>query len=118
VRFGVIGAVSTVVSLAIFLLLRNDLGAIAANAVAVLATFVGNTWANARYTGHRTRPRWLAAIAVLVGALALTSVSLLAVEAIGAGRGWEIAVLLCTWALSGLLRLATVRSWSRAEAVA
>lgn len=115
VRFGLIGLASTAVSLTIFLLLHDALGAVAANAVAVLSTFVANTWANARYTGHRARPRWLAATGLILLALALTSVGLLAVGALGGGLGWELAVLLCTWTLAGALRLAAIRSWSRAE---
>ena len=46
--FGLIGAASTLVSLVLFLLLRAPLGPIGANFVAVSATFLANTWANAR----------------------------------------------------------------------
>jgi len=48
VTFGLIGGLSTVVSVALFLALRGTIGSVAANAVAVSATFVVNTWANAR----------------------------------------------------------------------
>ena len=37
----------------------TPVGAVAANAIAVTATFVANTWANARFTAHRAEPNWL-----------------------------------------------------------
>ena len=49
--------VSTAVSLVLFLLLRGALGPVGANAVAVSATFVANTWANARFTPARRAGR-------------------------------------------------------------
>ena len=52
----VVAVASTLVSLALFLLLRGPLGAVAANAVAVSATFLANTWANARITQRVARP--------------------------------------------------------------
>src|SRR4029079_9882165 len=64
VRFATIGAVSTVVSLVLFLLTRSALGAVGANARDVSAPFVGNTWANARFTTGTRRPQWRVAGAV------------------------------------------------------
>ena len=92
----------------------NALGAVGANAIAVTATFVANTWANARFTARRrTSPTGLGALAVYVGALALTSVALLLVGAAGGGFGAELAVLIATWTLAAFARLALVSSWSR-----
>ncbi len=113
VLFGLIGAVSTCVSLLLFLMFRAPLGAVVANAIAVTATFVANTWANARFTAHRAEPNWLGALTVYAGALALTSVALLLVGAAGGGLGVELAVLLSTWTLAAVARLALVSSWSR-----
>jgi len=112
VLFGLIGAVSTCVSLLLFLALRAPLGAVVANAIAVTATFVANTWANARFTAHRAEPNWLGAMALYAGALALTSVALLLVGAAGGGLAAELAVLLSTWTLAAIARLALVSSWS------
>ena len=58
VDFGVIGAVSTFASLLIFLVCHGAMGAIAANTLAVTATFTANTWLNARFTYRAARPRW------------------------------------------------------------
>jgi glycosyltransferase involved in cell wall biosynthesis len=113
VLFGLIGLVSTAVSLVLFLLLRNTLGVVAANAVAVTATFVGNTWANARFTARRSAPNWLGAVALYAGSLCLTSVALLLVDAGGGGVAAQIAVLAATWMLAAVARLVVVSSWSR-----
>ncbi len=60
VSFASIGTASTAVSLALFLSTRATIGPIAANLVAVTATFVANAWANAALHG--------AAAATVVGA--------------------------------------------------
>ncbi len=82
------------------------------NAIAVTATFAANTWANARFTAHRAEPNWLGALGVYAGALVLTSVALLLVGAAGGGLGVELVVLLSTWTLAAIVRLALVSSWS------
>ncbi|MDG1786118.1 MAG: bifunctional glycosyltransferase family 2/GtrA family protein, partial [Ilumatobacter sp.] len=53
VSFVVIGVVSTLISLAIFLALRDEIGAPWANAVGFTATAIGNNWANRRWTFDR-----------------------------------------------------------------
>ncbi|MFN8034696.1 MAG: glycosyltransferase [Acidimicrobiia bacterium] len=112
VTFGIVGLVSTVISLAVFLLTRSALGAIGANALAVSTTFVANTWAHARYSAHRARPGWSAAFALYAVSLLLTSGALALVAAFGGGPGAEIVALVVTWNLAGVGRLALVRSWS------
>jgi len=104
VTFGLIGALSTIASLVLFLLLRNPFGAIAANGIAVTATFAANTWLNARFTCRADRPRWKRAIAIYVGAIALTSGALLIVSAAGGGVGAEVVALCLTWAMASLAR--------------
>ena len=99
VVFSAIGCVSTCVSLALFLLLHGALGSVWANAVAVTATFVANTWANARFTARRSGARWPSALALYVGTLALTTCALLVVAALGGGIGADIAVLVATWSI-------------------
>ena len=108
--FATIGAISTIVSLVLYLATRDALGAIGANFVAVSATFVGNTWANARFTAGVRRPQWRLAGAVYVGSLAVTSAALLVVIATGGSRAAEVAVLLVTWMAVAVGRFALVRS--------
>jgi glycosyltransferase involved in cell wall biosynthesis/putative flippase GtrA len=118
VSFGFIGGVSTAASLLLFLLLHGALGPVRANAVAVTATFVGNTWANARFTARRPRAGWWGAILLYVGALALSSAGLLVAVALGAGRAGQALVLLVTWAAAAAARLALVDAWARLEVAA
>jgi glycosyltransferase involved in cell wall biosynthesis/putative flippase GtrA len=108
VSFAAIGAASTVVSLALFLWWRNPLGPVLANAAAVTATFFANTWLHARVTARQRRPNWPRAVAVYVGSILLTSLALLAVEAMGLGLGAELAALAITWTLATLARLAVL----------
>jgi putative flippase GtrA len=112
VSFGAIGVVSTLVSLAIFLLTRDALGAVGANALAVTTTFVGNTWANARYTIRSRRPSWPAAFAVYLGSLALTSAALALVVTAGGGLAAQLVVLAVTWTLATVGRLVVVQRLS------
>ncbi len=105
VSFGLIGATSTLVSLALFLLLRVPLGPIGANFVAVSATFLANTWANARITMRVERPRWTQAFLLYLGSLALTSAALLVVDALGGGLPAQVVALLVTWTVAALGRL-------------
>ena len=108
VTFGLIGVLSTVVSLALFLLLRGALGSVGANAVAVSATFVANTWANVRLTVRAHRPRWARSFAIYVGSLALTSTALVLVDALGGGLAAELVALAITWSAATVGRLALV----------
>ena len=101
-----IGAVSTIVSLVLFLVWRNPLGAIAANACAVTATFFANTWMHARITARSHRPQWLRAAAVYLGSLVLTSCALVAVHAANGGLPAELVALAATWTVATLARLA------------
>jgi putative flippase GtrA len=110
VRFATIGAVSTVVSLVLFLTTRSALGAIGANAFAVSATFLGNTWANARFTVGRRRPNWRLAGAAYVASLAVTSAALGLVALAGGGLVAEVVVLVVTWSTVAIGRFARLRS--------
>ena len=113
VRFGVIGVVSTAVSLAIFLGLRGQVGPIAANAIAVTATFLGNTWANRHFVvgGALAGRHWLGAFAVWAGAVAVTSAALGLVAAFGGGLAPELIALAVTWTAATVARLVLVRTW-------
>ena len=104
VSFGVIGALSTIASLFLFLLLRTSLGAIGANAVAVTATFAANTWLNARYTARVGRPRWRRACAIYAGALLFTTAALAVAGSLDTNRTTELVTLGLTWSLASVAR--------------
>ncbi len=97
VRFAAIGAVSTLVSFLILLATWSVLGPIAANAVAVSATFVANAWANARFTIGVRRPHWRHAIGWYLASLTLTTAVLLVIDAAGGGSAAQLTGLLLTW---------------------
>ena len=102
VSFVGIGTVSTVVSLVAFLVLRNPLGAIAANALALSVTAGANAWANRRYTLGRRGPAgrrrdYRRAAAIYLVTLAVSSLLLMIVDALGAGLGAQLSVLIATW---------------------
>ena len=103
--FASIGAVSTAISIVLFLMWRGPLGPVAANAAAVTSTFVANTWLHARLTARQHRPRWLIALGVYLGSLALTSAALLGVLALSGGLAVELGVLAVTWTAATFARL-------------
>ena len=113
VSFAAIGTVSTLVSLVLYLLTWSVLGAIGANALAVSATFVANTWANARFTIGTGRPRWRSAAAIYLGSLAFTSAALLLVDLAGGGFALQLAVLVVTWMVVAACRFARLRATPR-----
>ena len=117
VSFALVGAASTAISLGLFLLVCDPIGAIAANAIAVTATFVANAWAHARYTAGRRRPHWRRAFAVYAGSLLLTSGALALVDAAGGGLSAQLAVLVATWSVAAIVRFVTVAG-TREEVVA
>jgi putative flippase GtrA len=110
VSFAAIGTVSTFVSLVLFLLTWSTLGPVGANALAVSATFVANTWANARFTAGIRRPRWRSAVAIYLGSLALTSAALLLAELAGGGAAVQLAVLVVSWMAVAACRFAWLRT--------
>ncbi|MHA6781160.1 glycosyltransferase [Pseudonocardia saturnea] len=118
VRFAAIGVVSTLAHLVLYLLLRDPLGAYAANLVALLVSAVANTAANRRLTfGVRGRDGAVAqqfqGLLVFGLGLALTTgaLALLAAAAPGAGAAVELAVLVAANALATLLRFVAFRTW-------
>jgi glycosyltransferase involved in cell wall biosynthesis len=113
VSFATIGAVSTLVSLLLYLLTWNALGAVGANALAVSATFVANTWANARFTIGSRRPRWRNAAAIYLGSLAFTSAALLLVDLAGGSFALQLAVLVITWMVVAGCRFVFLRAAPR-----
>ncbi len=100
VSFSLIGATSTAVSLALFLATHRALGAIAANFLAVTATFVANARANARYTERRSRPRWARSLALYGASIAATSAALACVDAVTTNFAVQVVVLVSSWSLA------------------
>jgi putative flippase GtrA len=118
VRFAAVGAASTVTYVALFALLRQGLGAQAANLAALLVTAVANTAANRRVTfrasggrgaGHhqfRGLPVFLLALALTSGALAL-----LQAATPSPGLALELAVLTAANLAASVLRFLLLRSF-------
>jgi putative flippase GtrA len=113
VSFALIGAVSAVISLGLFFLLRDEVGPIWANIIAYTATTVGNNWAHRRWTFRRrgAEGRWwhiAGSTVVFFGTVALSTIGLAAVQGNSAA---ELIVLLVTWGLGGLMRFFALRTW-------
>jgi putative flippase GtrA len=118
VRFAVIGVLSTLAYLLLFVLLRDVVAAQPANLVALLVTAVANTAANRRITfGIRgsvgAGRAQLQGLVVFALGLALTSgsLALLGGLAPGASRTTELALLLAANAAATLLRFVLFRGW-------
>jgi putative flippase GtrA len=117
-RFAVVGVLSTLAYLALFLLLRGPLGAQWANAAALLLTAVGNTALNRRHTfgvrGRTDRVRHqLQGLAVFGVGLALTAGSLAVLHGLvpDTGRALEVTVLVLANLGATLVRFLLFRSW-------
>lgn len=113
--FATIGGASTVLTLAVFAMLRPELGAVAANVLAYLLAAIGNTWANRRWTfrsrGAEGRSRHYAGgLAVNLAALGLTSGVLVLIAPMHPDRGLELAVLGATYLLTAVGRFLALRT--------
>lgn len=107
VVFGLIGTISTAVSAGLFLALREPLGAVLANVVAVTATVAVNAWANRRFTfGRRGRlgrsSDYLRAGAIYLVGLVVSTFVLLAISP--TDHLVELLALLATWSLTTVAR--------------
>ena len=112
VSFLVIGTASTLVSLMLFLLLREPVGPLWANAIGLAATAFFNNWANRRWTFRRrggVGPWWhvAGAAAVFAATLVASTIGLVLVDGVVA----EVFVLLVVWGLAGLFRFTVLRRW-------
>jgi putative flippase GtrA len=117
-RFSMVGVVSTVAYVLLYLALRTGIPAQGANALALLATAVANTAVNRRVTFGVRSPRsrlrhQLQGIAVFAVGLVLTGGALSALHHVAphAGRGLEVAVLVTAGAAATALRFVAFRSW-------
>src|SRR4051812_37689860 len=118
VRFALVGVLSTLAYLLIFMLLHEPLGAQAANLTALLVTAVANTAANRRLTfgirgGAGAAPAQLPGLVVFGLGLALTTGTLAGLHAATAtpSRTVEVAALLAANAAATLLRFVLFRGW-------
>ncbi|MGN6607192.1 MAG: GtrA family protein, partial [Jatrophihabitans sp.] len=116
-RFAVIGGLSTLAYLLLFLLGRPAMGAQGANLFALLATAVANTAAHRRFTfgvrgGPAARHHLQGLIVFLLG-LALTSGALAGLTAITSHppRVVEVAVLVVANLAATVLRFVLFRRW-------
>ena len=118
VRFAVVGILSTLAYLALFLLLRGPMGAQGANFAALLLTAVANTAVNRRFTfgvrGAVDRFRHqLQGLVVFAVGLGLTAASLALLTAVApdAQRWLEVGVLVAANVTATLVRFLLLRSW-------
>ncbi|WP_425566604.1 glycosyltransferase [Planomonospora alba] len=116
--FAVIGVVSTLAHLVLFVLLRTVTPAVAANGLALLVTAVANTAANRRFTFGVTgragalRHQLEGGLAFLLG-LALSSGGLALLDLLvpDASTAAEITAVVAANALATLVRFLLLRSW-------
>ena len=115
--FAAVGVVSTAAYAVLYLTLRMVTGSVAANAIALVATAIGNTAANRRLTfGVRDRVSIVrhqaAGLVALTVALTITtaSVGVLTLLAPGASRLVELAVLVAANALATAARFVLLRA--------
>ena len=117
-RFAAVGVVSTAAHALLFLALRGMLGAVGANALALLLTAVGNTAANRRFTfGVRGRAgllrHHLRGGLVFALTLALTNCALLVLHGLDATppRAVQLAVLVAANLTATVTRYIAMRTW-------
>ena len=116
-RFATIGIGSTIAYALLYLLLRPDLSAAAANVVALVATTVVNTAANRLWTfGIRGRARavrhQMAALVILLVGLGVTTLALGVATAFGVhGHSSELAVLTAANLAVTAGRFVAFRTW-------
>jgi len=115
--FAVIGVVSTLLYLVIYLPLRGSLSPAAANLCALILVGLANTEANRRWTFNRTGgPRFVLhtrATMVFATTYALTTLAVLGLHRVapGAGLPVEIGVLVLAYGLVTVLRFVALDRW-------
>ncbi|MFL6206208.1 MAG: glycosyltransferase [Acidimicrobiales bacterium] len=113
VTYASIGLVSTAISLVLFLLLRDQVGAVWANVIAFTSTALGNSWAHSRWTFRRRTQedrRWRLATSLAVFAVSLLGTSL-ALAAVRGNPTAELVVLAVSWTAAAVFRFVVLRTW-------
>jgi putative flippase GtrA len=116
VSFGAVGAVSTTISLLLFLIFREYVDPLWANVLALSATTVANAWANRRFTfGHRSRVdrgrHYLGAATVFVTTVVFSTAALALALWAGWGTVAQCLTLVAAWGIMAVIRFALLRSW-------
>jgi putative flippase GtrA len=118
VRFGIVGAISTLAYLILYVALRTGTSAQTANLLALLVTAIGNTAANRRLTfgvrgSTRAARHQVQGLAVFATGLALTSGSLAILHSASArpARLLEVSVLVGANLAATILRFLLFRVW-------
>lgn len=113
VTFLLIGLVSTVAALGLFLALVSVLGPIGANAVGFTMVTLGNSWAHRRFTFQRREAagRWRHVIGVTLLYLFSLGLATAGLVLVGDDLASQVAVLLLAWAIAAGVRFALMRSW-------
>jgi putative flippase GtrA len=117
-RFASIGVASTLAYVALFVMLRMAMPAQVANALALLATAIGNTAANRRLTfairgSSRVVRHQMQGLLVFGLALALTAGALATLHALSPQptRALELAVLTAANLVATVMRFVLLRGW-------
>lgn len=116
-RFGLVGVLSTLAYVLLFVLAHPSMGGQAANAVALGITTIVNTSANRRYTfevrgQHGALRHQLQGLLVFGMALAVTSGSLALLHTLShPGRTIELLVLVVANLVATVLRFVALRGW-------
>jgi putative flippase GtrA len=118
VRFAVVGVLSTLAYLVVYLALRGPVGPFGANLTALFGTAVANTATNRRFTfgvrgGRGAAVHQFQGLIVFAVGLALTTGALAGLRAWApdANRTLELVVLVAANALAIVLRFIAFRSW-------
>ena len=116
--FAIIGVISTLAQLVLFVLLRTVTGPLWANALSLVITTVGNTAANRRFTFGVTGPERAlrhqveGGLAFLLGlALSTGGLALLHATVPDASRRVEVLALVSANAAATLVRFLLMRAW-------
>ncbi|MGO4804139.1 glycosyltransferase [Arthrobacter sp. 2MCAF15] len=117
-RFGVVGAVSTIAFALLYLVLQAPFGAQQANFMALLLTAIGNTAANRRFTFGISGPvklftQQIQGLVVFLLAWTMTSSSLAILHTVNADAAPNIELIILTGAniLATMMRFVLLRVW-------
>ena len=107
--FALVGGISTMVTLTVFLVLRPELGPNTAVVIALVVTSFANSWAHRRWSfGRRGGGGFArhasATIGLALGGIGLSLIALAVIDRIGGGVAGEVAALTVAWALVALAR--------------
>lgn len=116
--FAMIGAISTLAYVALYVTLRTAVAPLVANGIALVVTALGNTAANRRWTfdvrgSDGIAQDHAAGLTAFLVALAITSLSIGILQAVvpHAGRILELTVVIVANGLATVTRFLLLRTW-------